>query len=962
MGILKKNSSGKTKKPLWKRILKWSGISFLVLLILIIALPFLFEKQIFEKVKSVINENLNARFECADYGLTLISTFPNFTLELKDVKLSGINEFEGVDLIKSKDITVTIDLYSAIFGEQIDIKKIGLKETDVNVIVLPDGKANYDIAKSDSTKVAEGVDTSASKFSLKIREYYLENSNIIYDDRAGDMYARIVNLNHHGSGDFTQDLFEFTTMTTADTVDFIYAGVPYMKNTKLDSRLNFDMDMNNMKFSFKEDDYVKLNELDLAFNGFFAMPADMDMDISFAAKQTAFKNIYSLIPAIYTADYNSIKFGGKAAFDGSVKGTYSEKSMPAINLNLDVKDGSFQYPGLPKSASGIIVKANVSSKGDPGMDDLVIDMSKFYCNLGGNAVDAFLHLVNPMTDPGIRAGLDAKVNLATLKDVVPLDANSNLTGTIDSDVKIDGRMSSIENEQYDKFKAEGKILAKDILYKSGASETELKVMEFNFAPSSLELAQFEARADQTSVSANGKINNYLAYFLKGETLQGNFNVSSPLLDFGVLMGPADATTTSEPAPAENNTTTSTPANGESMVFEVPKNLDFVLTSSLGKVIYPNYDGKPDIVLENVKGEIALKEGVMFLKDLRLQTLESNVMMNGSYDSRDVNQPDVKFNFDIQNMDIKKAAETFNVVEKLAPIASKCNGKFSTKLDFNTKLNNQMEPDYNSMNGKGTLSTKSVYIEGFEPLNKLADKLKISKLSKQNIENVNVSYKFENGRVYVDPYDISLNKYKTTIAGSTGFDQTLDYKMDMSIPRSEFGANANEMLTGMLNKANSQAGTSFELGDLVHVRANVGGTITDPKIETDLKEQMGDLKNEIKEEVKQKVEEKIQEVKDDAKDKAKAEADKIMKDAQAKADQIRAEAKKAADKVRAEGKDAGDKLIAEAGNNPLKLAAAKKGAEKLNKEAEDKAQKLEKEADEKAQKVMDEAQSQVDKLN
>ncbi|MBX7094979.1 MAG: hypothetical protein K1X56_09665 [Flavobacteriales bacterium] len=952
----------KVKKPLWKRILKWSGITFLLLFVFVLIAPFLFRDKIFALIKEQINNNLHGKFECEDYSLTLISTFPNFTMELKKVSLTGEKEFEGVKLIDAETIIVSVDLYSVLWGDQIDIREVGLKNTDLNVIVLENGKANYDIAKSDSTKVAEGVDTSETKFALKVRSYYLENTNITYDDRAGDMYARIVNLNHHGEGDFTQDEFDFKTTTTADTLDFIYGGVPYMKNTKVDSKFDFAMDMKNSKYTFMPDDYVKLNELELGFDGFVAMPSsDIDMDINFATVKTEFKNIYSLVPAIYTADYNSIKFGGKAEVKGKLSGVYSEKSMPGFNVDLLVENGSFQYPGLPKSATGIYVKGNVNSKGDPSMDDIVVDIPTLKSNLGGNQLEAFLHLAHPMTDPAIKAGLKANFNLATLKDVVPVSSGTVLTGLIDSDVQIDGRMSSIDKGEYEKFKAEGSIVAKELVYNdtSMGYPTNIKIMDFRFNPQYLELASFDATVDKTQLLANGKIDNYLAYFLKGETLKGTFNVSSPELDFGSLMGSSEETVAAQPAPAADPVPAT--ATSESYVFEVPKNIDFVLSSNFGKVRYPNYAGKPEIVLDNVGGNIIMREGVMSLDKLHLNTLEGSVMMNGVYDSRNPLEPLVDFDFDISNMDIKKASETFNTIEKLAPIASKCTGKFSTKMKFNTHLNNKMEPLYNTMNGNGTLSTKSIYIEGFAPLNKLAEKLKISKLSKQNIQDVNLNYTFKDGRVFVDPYDIKVNNYKTTIAGSTGFDQTLDYKMDMAIPRSEFGAAANETLNGLMAKANAKAGTTIEVGDIVNVRATITGTVTDPKIETDLKSQTQDLKNEIKEQVKEKVEEKIEEVKEDVKAKASAEAEKIMKDAEAKAAQIRAEAKKAADKVREESKTAGEKLVAEAGNNPLKKAAAEKTAQKMNKEAEDKAQKLEKEADEKAQKVLDEARAQADKL-
>jgi hypothetical protein len=948
----------KKKKSLARRILKWSGISLLLLIVVIIALPFLFKEQIFNKIKEEINKNLNAKFECADYSLTLFTTFPNFTLQLHDVKLSGVEEFEGVDLLKVEDLIFTIDLYSVLWGDQIDIREVGLKKPDIHVLVLENGKANYDISKTDTTAVQPTPEDTAGKFDLQLREYYIENGNITYDDRAGNMSARIVNLNHSGKGDFTQDLFEFKTVTTADTLDFIMDGIPYMKNTKVDFTVNLDMDMPNSKYTFK-DNLIKMNELELGFDGWLAMPdTNIDMDINFSAKKTDFKNLFSMVPAIYTADYNAIKFTGKTGFTGSMNGRMNAVSMPAFNLDLSVDNGSFHYPGLPKAATGIFVKANVNTKGtDPNMDDMVVDVPVFKMNFGATVIDAFLNLVNPMTDPGIKAGIIAKADLSKLKEVMPMGEGEEYNGRIDADIKINGRYSTLEKGDYANFQAEGKLIAEDVRYKSPdvPYETVINLMDFKFSPQQLELAAFDAKVNKSEIKANGSMDNYLAYFLVGDPLNGKFNVSSPELNLGDFMSSAE--TTSAPA---TEASAPTETSSEMTVFEVPENINFQLTTQIGKITYPNDPGRPDIVLDNVNGGVSLAKSVMSLDNFRFNTLDGSIAMNGSYSTINKTEPDVKFKFDAANIDIKKATTTYNFVETLAPIGSKCTGKISTRMNFNSKLNSKMEPVYETMTGDGVLSTKSVYIEGFEPLNQLAAKLKIPRLSKQTIQDVNISYKFVDGRVYVDPYEIKIANYKSTIAGSTGFDQSLDYKMNMSIPRSDFGP-ANEALTEMMNRAGKATGSDIKMSDVVNIAVKMTGTITDPKVETDYKEQLTDLKTEIKEEIKEKIEEKVEEVKEDIKAKANEEAQKIIKEAEARAEQIRAEAKKLADKTRAEGKAAGDKVIAEAGTNPLKKIAAEKAADKLNKEAEEKAVKIEKEADEKAQKVIDEAKTKADAL-
>jgi hypothetical protein len=237
------------------------------------------------------------------------------------------------------------------------------------------------------------------------------------------------------------------------------------------------------------------------------------------------------------------------------------------------------------------------------------------------------------------------------------------------------------------------------------------------------------------------------------------------------------------------------------------------------------------------------------------------------------------------------------------------------------------------------------VEGFEPVNKLADVLKQEKYKKLSMQDVNVSFEFINGRVHVKETPVKIGATTAKIKGSTGFDQTIDYIWDLEIPRSEFGSQANAATGSLLDKINKQAGTNVKLAEKVNVKVLFGGTVTKPTVKADLASMIN--KAEIKEAVKEQVKEVITKVVDDAKEKARAEADKILRDAQEKADKLKADAKVLADKTREEGYAAIDKTISQA-NNPF----AKKAAELA-------APAAKKEVDKKVQKILDEANAQAD---
>src|ERR1019366_3344308 len=106
--------TSQTKKSLIGKILKWTGITFLLLLIVIIAAPFLFKKQIVQLVKDTANEQLNAKVNFGDFGLTLISSFPDFTLSVDDVSIANTGVFEGDTLLYAKNLTIGLNLMSVI--------------------------------------------------------------------------------------------------------------------------------------------------------------------------------------------------------------------------------------------------------------------------------------------------------------------------------------------------------------------------------------------------------------------------------------------------------------------------------------------------------------------------------------------------------------------------------------------------------------------------------------------------------------------------------------------------------------------------------------------------------------------------------------------------------------------------------------------------------------------------------
>ncbi|MCB9361200.1 MAG: hypothetical protein H6587_08600 [Flavobacteriales bacterium] len=927
-----------------KKFLKIFGYTFLVLILLIIALPFMFKGKIVEMVKEETNAMLNAKVDFGEFDMGLISTFPNFNFEIENVKVEGIDKFEGVMLADIKNLSLKVDLMSVISGDEIDIKSIHINEPRIIAMVLADTTANWDIVKETGEVVEEEVtEESASSFKLGLKDVTITNGYVMYKDETMDLITEIKGLNFNMDGDMTADITNLNTHTTIDELNLEMEGLSYLKKSVVVADAVIEADLANFKFTFKDNEF-KVNELVLGMDGWLAMPEDdIDMDLTFLAKKTEFKNILSMVPAVYMTDFASVKTEGKLALDGHAKGTYSETKMPAFGLNLVVEKAMFKYPDLPKSVNNINVDLHVTNP-DGDLDHTIVDLKTFHMEMAGNPIDANLYVKTPISDANIKAGLKANFSLASLQDVMPLEGDQ-LEGDIKSDLSVAGKISAIEQERYQDFHAEGSFSIANMNYKSDSLpyDVYLNILTLNFSPQFVELAQFDSKIGKTDLQANGRIDNIMSYvFSDDQELTGTFNVNSNLLDLNEFMSEEEVATTEE-----TNSTDEEPLT----VIEVPKNINFTLKSNFKKVIYDN------IEIDDMNGLLTVKNQKVSMDNLDMKLLDGAMVMDGYYETTNPVEPSFKFDMDIKDFDVEKVATTFNSITEMAPIVKNCKGKFGTKLAINGVFNDKMEPNLNTLNGNGNMKTKNMQVADFKAMNKLADVLKNEKLRKIDINDVNISYQIKDGRVYTDPFDVKMGNTKGTMYGSSGLDQTIDYKMALKIPSKDLGVSA------AMDKMNAQAsglGLDLKAAETVDVDVLIGGTFTEPKISTSLKGMANSLVDNVKEQVKEKINEEVDKAKDKAIEEAKKQAQNLKDEAKKQADKLRAEGKKAADEIRAKANAEADKLKNKGGNF-IEKKANEIAAKKLAEEGEKQAQKVEAEANNKANDIEAKAQKEADKL-
>ena len=422
-------------------------IIFLGIIILLLGaafvLPIIYKDEIKAKFEQEIAKKVNARvyFDTQQFSVSLFKRFPNITATMENFGVVGKDEFRGDTLLAVSKFAATIDIMSVIGGGKIKVKAIDLESPRVLAKVLKTGKANWDIYIADTSQTQ--TDTSQSSIAVGIDRWSVKNGHIIYDDRTSPMYAKIVNLNHSGSGDFEKDIFDMVSQTSIDSLTVRYDGTEYLSEKKLDADMTLSMNLAESKYTFKENTF-KLNEFVLGFNGWFAMPdTSYAMDITFKTKETTFKSLLSLVPGVYTESFKDVQASGDIVFDGYAKGTYNGRQMPGFGLNTKVSNGSMKYAALPTTVSNINVDMTIDNPSGV-LENTLVDVKKFNLDLGKNPVNGRFRLKG-LSKYDIDAEVKAKLNLAELTQMFPIEGLT-LRGQYTIDVKAKGIYDTLSKQ------------------------------------------------------------------------------------------------------------------------------------------------------------------------------------------------------------------------------------------------------------------------------------------------------------------------------------------------------------------------------------------------------------------------------------------------------------------------------------------------------------------------------------
>ena len=809
-----------------KKALKIIGITLLIIVTLLIAIPFAFQGQIKDMVKRFINQNLNAKVEFSNVSLSFIRSFPQAHVNVSDMLITNFEPFKDETFATVKGISFTMsvkELFKTADEDPIVVHSINIDEALLTLKTDKLGNNNYDITKEDKNA---SVEKEVSSFTFGIEDYQIKNSTLSYIDDISKTLIHVTELNHEGHGTFSAETSELNTKSEAN-VSFSIDSIRYLNSNPIKLDALIGIDLNNNTYTFKENKGL-INELSIEFQGYVQqLENGQDIDISFENPESDFKNFLAVIPKAYSKNIEDVKTTGDFKVKGIIKGLISEETIPNLDISITSNNASFKYPNLPKQVRNINI--NTSIKNTTGnVDDTYIDIKALNFKIDDDVFKSSAILKNITKNILVNANLEGVLNLANITKAYPVKLDNALTGILKGKINTSFDMNAIETNAYKRIKNSGSASIIDFVFSSKdiVNPIHISQADMTFNSGTVSLNKFKAKIGDSDLYATGTINNLLGFLLSDTTLKGHFNMASNLFKVSDFM-------TKDEASIENKTT----SDSESL--KIPAFLDCSINVDAKTVVYDNLN------LKEVTGKLFIKDQQVTLQNMKSSIFDGALSISGDVSTKE-STPTFNLNLGADGFDISKSFKDLDLLKNLAPIAKLLDGKLNTNISLSGELDKEFAPDLSTVSGDALteLLTTKINANKSELFNKLEGSLNFIDFDKLDLKGVKTKLEFANGKVSVKPFDLKYEDIAITISGSHGFDKAIDYSAVYNVPAKYLGSDINQLI----GKINTEEAKNIT----IPVTANIGGNYTSPTVKTDLTSGISNLTKHLVEIEKQKL--------------------------------------------------------------------------------------------------------------
>lgn len=502
------------------------GITLLLIFIFPIASFLLFKNSIKDILVEKINNKIDAVFSVNDFDVSIFSNFPQLTVSLYDVSLTGIDDLSTDTLMVSKSVDVMFSVSKILIGKY-EIKEVIVDGAFIKPKTFADGKTNWDILKKDTiTDLLDGdtieeIEKINIKGMLLVDRITFCNSNLVYEDQTSETILVLDGINGSVLGQIVENK-EPLNLTVASDVTLRKNGITILQDIDLDINLFFSLDQDAKSIDIFKSSFL-LNQFKLSVLG--SINIKESNSTLFNVDITSAENTFSDFLSFIYLSNKEIDTKGKVLFNGSVKGLLKDKLLPSFDFSLIVEDACIRNKTTKSTIDDINLKMIVENIPVDSLNNISFQIAPFCITNDSNRAEGYFLFNEHDNIISVGAELNASVDLSVLSQILPSNNSIKLEGILKSNL-------NIENSKFT-----GLLQLKNFDFiRELNSEYTVGNLSLSTVNNLTDISVSGFKYKNTDLMIRAKGFNLLAFFLYHKSLNGNLLVESDNLESKTILG------------------------------------------------------------------------------------------------------------------------------------------------------------------------------------------------------------------------------------------------------------------------------------------------------------------------------------------------------------------------------------------------------------------------------------------
>lgn len=703
-----------------------------------------------EVAVKAINERLDAPLTVKEISFSVFRHFPYASVDLNNVELKEGIKGSTKPLLVAEKISAQFNVLSLLSGDY-SVKRVRIENGKLMIAMDKTDHGNYFVFKKSAS-------TSTGNAAVSIEKIILVNVEVEHSDLYNNQSYALLIKEAEATGEFSATKFSTNVDANLYVRNALVDNVSYLKEKPATLALDLFIDLDQELYKFNKCK-LAVSEATFNVNGLVARTKNgYDLNLALNGEDIGLEELGSLLPEDYYKYIRGYSTEGDLKCDGTIKGTLSKKTSPAVEFNFGIKDGTIEQDG--ESIDDVNLSATYTNgKTQHGWKHSTLLVPKGSVVFNGIPFVFSLEL-SRFDNPFIALNLNGTVDLASIKPLLGINEDDELTGTLQLvNFEYRGAAGKINSKNAVAAQSSGTLVFKDVYYESGDAEIKSFNATLVSDGNNLNIHNCSAAIGNSDLSVSGNVSNAIPALVAGFTdnkLDANLTVVSENIDV-------------------NDFKFGNAASDSTSIYKTPwwKNIS-------GKALCNVTNFKSDkFKASDVQMRLVADNGLVRFNGLQLSALGGSVLADGTFDLHENELMILETTFACKDVDVNRMFVEFDNFSQDGITADNLEGMLATRCYMKATWRNG-EFQTNALVAMADVSIDKGELKKYEPMYALSKFAKVDDLENIRFSRLSNQIEIRNGVINIPNTTIRSSVATIELSGTHSLENIIDYKLKLNL--------------------------------------------------------------------------------------------------------------------------------------------------------------------------------------